>query len=99
MTNQKTLTVANEILRQLGGRRFQIMTGSNSFRGDDSSLTMNLKRNKARAKYLTIKLTSMDDYTLTWYNNKAEVIAIDEGIFCNMLQDVFTERTGIYTIL
>lgn len=47
------MTVANEILRQLGGNKFLVMTGANHLIGDTYSLSMKLPRNMSkRSQYL-----------------------------------------------
>ena len=52
------MTVANEILRQLGGNKFLVMTGANHLIGDTYSLSMKLPRNMSKANSLTIELMS-----------------------------------------
>ena len=96
------MEVANTILQQLGGNKFTVMTGSKNYRGDDKSLTMNLTRNKLSAKFLTITLEGDDTYTMLFQSmrkfeikTKAEI----KGVYCDMLQAIFTEQTGLYTHL
>ena len=48
------MTVANEILRQLGGREFIRMTGAKSLTGDASSLSMSIARNASGATRLKV---------------------------------------------
>ena len=97
------MEIAKEILRQLGGNRFTMMTGSKNYAADQNSLRMNLTRNKLKAKYLKITLTSMDDYTLEFFSmgknfNKIVKSTIN-GVYCDQLQTIFTEQTGLYTKL
>ena len=105
MSNEKNtnkMEVANEILRQLGGNKFKVMTGSKNFRGDANSVTMDLTRNKLGAKWLTVKLEGDDTYTMTFQSfRKFEVKLKAEikGVYCDMLQSIFTEQTGLYTSL
>jgi len=61
------LTVAKEILAQLGGRKFLLMTGCKDLVGDEKSLRMRLARNKSRANYLEITLGGDDLYTMRFY--------------------------------
>jgi len=98
------MNVANQILSQLGGNKFIAMTGSKNFGADESSLSMTLTKNKAKAKYLRIELTSMDTYNMIFRKeNKKEftfpVVAIFEGVYNDSLQKIFTEVTGLYTSL
>ena len=46
------MRVAEEILRQLGGNRFRVMTGAKNFSGTDNSLRMRIGRNKTNANYM-----------------------------------------------
>lgn len=105
------MTIANTILEQLGGARFIVMTGSKDFVGDKNSLTMKLARNASKANMLKITLTSMDDYTVEfyrysaghftksyeWKEAKRTTIRQFTGIYCDQLQELFTEVTGLYT--
>lgn len=94
------MKVANEILSQLGGKRFTVLTGSKNYRGDENSLTMDLTRNKLGAKWLTITLDSDDTYTMTFQSMRKFEIKLKaelKGVYCDMLQSIFTEQTGLYT--
>lgn len=98
------MNVAETILSQLGGRRFVFMTGSTNFmnvRGEDA-LIMRLAPNKSGAEYLKIKLTFMDDYTMTFVKenmetNRLETVVEKERIYCDQLEEMFTEVTGLET--
>lgn len=96
--------VATEILNQLGGRRFIAMTGSKNFVYDNESLTMKLCRNKAGAQYLNIKLNSLDLYDMVFcrFNSRTGekiVKAERNNLYNDMLQSVFTNITGLNTVL
>ena len=102
------------ILTQLGGRRFTAMTGSKNFMFADITesnpvfwLRMDLVRNKARVNRLKIYLNSDDTYTMCFYKqtikNYTDVVIINEVkfecVYCDQLQAIFTEVTGLYTSL
>ena len=106
--------VAKEILRQLGGSKFTVMTGSSKFLFADITetnknywLRMNLASNKAKVNRLKIILNGDDTYTMKFYRqtirNHTDVVITNEhtydGVYCDMLQDVFTDVTGLYTHL
>lgn len=99
------LTTANTILEQLGGRRFIMFTGSTNFVGDENSLTMRLKANKVKAKWLKITLTPMDVYLMEFIKEKKtngihegiEIVATRENVYCDQLEEVFEDVTGVYT--
>lgn len=106
--------VADEIFRQMGGNAFVAMTGSKNFVATENSLRMALVRNKSKANILTITLNANDTYTMefkkftpgrfnsktfTFTEDKETIIKKVEGVYCNMLQMIFTETTGLYTRL
>jgi hypothetical protein len=104
MTNtQANQQIAQEIYRQLGGNRFAVMTGSKNFAYDGAALQMHLARNKSTAKYLKITLEANDTYTMVFSkltkNYELVVVAEFEDLYADMLQDVFTSFTGLYTSL
>lgn len=98
------LQVATTILRQLGGARFMAMTGCRNPAGGANYLSLKLRRNKSGAGYLKVTLTPEDVYTMEFikYNTKTfepEVKVQKEGVYCDNLEEVFTEVTGLYTRL
>lgn len=101
--NTQTLNVATEILKQLGGNKFIAMTGSKNFIDGGNFLRMNLTKNKAKAKWLKITLNSMDTYDMSFFTADKEfnitVKAQFDGVYCDQLQDIFTQVTGLYTHL
>lgn len=103
-TIKKTdLTVATEILKQLGGRHFIAMTGCKNFFAEDYGLKMKLGRNNSGAQYLFITLNGLDLYDMQFLSIKrtGERVIRKEcnNIYCDMLQDTFTSVTGLYTHL
>ena len=103
MTTQTNMQIAQTILNQLGGNKFIAMTGSKNFGAGENYLSMNLTRNKIKAQYLTITLNSMDTYDMCFFSVDKQfnrtVKASIEGVYCDMLQDIFTQHTGLYTHL
>lgn len=108
------MTVAQEILSQLGGRRFIVMTGSKAILSSDNSITLKLVRNKSKANELKITLNGLDLYDMQFIYHKyptlnkrtwifEEEIKKDiktfKDIYCDQLQELFTEVTGLYTSL
>lgn len=96
-------TIASEILNQLGGNKFLVMTGSKNLVATGTGLRMTLTRNKAAAKYLLITLNGLDLYDVDFftvdknYNTKSK--AKFENVYCDQLKSLFTETTGLYTKL
>lgn len=98
MNNQ----IAKDILQQLGGNKFLVMTGTKNLLATENGLRMNLVRNTSGASVLSIELNSMDTYTLTFLkvkNYQPIEVAKEVGVYCDMLQERFTKITGLYTRL
>ena len=100
-------TIARTILEQIGGKRFAVMTGSRDFVDMGNGLRMSLARNKTSANRLDIiydggaDLYNMRFYRKTFskktFESKAKDVETHEGIFFDMLEEVFTQVTGLYT--
>ena len=96
--------VAATILEQLGGHKLIAMTGAHSFTTDGDSLTFKLPSTttKNRIKAVNITLTPMDDYKVTFYAMRGcnvRVVAEHQGIYCDQLQTIFEDETGLLTSL
>jgi hypothetical protein len=106
--------VAMEILKQLGGNKFLAMTGAKQLTYDNNSLNIKLPKNMSQANYLRITLNSLDTYDIRFYkvsggkmNMKTFVsspiinkdIKVLNGVYCDQLQEIFTNVTGMYTSL
>lgn len=94
--------VAKEILNQLGGNKFIVMTGAKNLLADSKSLTFKIMRNSKKITHLRIELNCLDTYDITFYNiprdktiNQYKVC----GIYADQLQGVFTSNTGLDTHL
>lgn len=107
INTKKTDMIAKTILEQIGGRRFAVMTGSKDFADMGNGLRMSLARNKTSANRLDIiydagaDLYNMRFYRKTFskktFESRTKDIATHEGIYCDMLEDMFTMVTGLYT--
>ena len=97
----------NKFIAMTGSKNFLSDNNGNT-------LLMNLTRNMSGANRLSITLTSMDDYTMKFYKVtggkmnmktfeftpvKTKDIKIIKGVYCDQLQEIFTENTGLYTKL
>ena len=99
-----TMSVAQEILSQLGGNRFIAMTGAKSFVGSGDSLTFKLPSGFAKdgINCVVITLTAMDDYIVEYLSiraGKVKAVAYSDGIYFDTLQKDFTAKTGLHTHL
>ena len=106
-TLRTTDMIAKTILQQIGGKRFVTMTGSRDFIDMGNGLRMSLARNKTSANRLDIiydggaDLYNMRFYRKTFskktFESRTKDIETHEGIYCDMLEEMFTMVTGLYT--
>jgi len=92
------LTVAKTILSQLGGERFVNMTGATNFVGSADSLTFKVGSNPKRVTHVRLTLTPDDLYDVTFFR-AGKGPQSQDGIHCEMLEEVFGTNTGLYTTL
>jgi hypothetical protein len=98
-----TMTVANEILTQLGGNRFVGMTGAKNILGGENYIMFSIPKGKDKSNKMRITLDfASDTYTVETFSIR--------GIECNakttldmvygdQLRAVFTSITGFDTSL
>ena len=106
------MSIGQTIYEQLGGGRFAFITGAKKFLTHDNWLSFRIGRNGSKANYVKITLTPMDTYTvefkrismprfnsktLSFSEYKETLIEKREDVYCDQLQDVFTEVTGLVT--
>jgi hypothetical protein len=100
--------IAEEILRQLGGGRFRAMTGATDFTVIPNGLRFKVGSNSKRVNAMEIILDPSDTYTVKamWVQMSRKTFEVtttvrDEmsDVYNDMLQDVFTRMTGMYTRL
>jgi hypothetical protein len=103
------MEVANEILRQLGGRQFLALTGARNLVGGDNSLSMQVSASaqvplKNRCTHVRITLDSSDTYTVEFMKFSRKTLEFTECskhemVYCDGLQDLFEAQTGLYVTL
>lgn len=113
MTN-RNMEIANEIFRQLGGNRFMAMTGAKNFMAIDNGLQFQLPARFAKngINVVRITLNDLDLYDVEYGMNTRKkdkdlgimvpdykVIKTEENIYNDMLQERFTDVTGLQTRL
>lgn len=99
-TSRSSMEIANTILDQLGGNRFQVMTGAASFTATGQGLSMLLPSSltKNRIRGIRIELAGDDTYTISAYSIRGvDRRLADErtGVHCENLQSVFEDVTGL----
>lgn len=97
------MKVAQTILEQLGGNKFVVMTGCKNFLAVENGINMKLTRNKCKAQWLRITLNGKDLYDMKFYSadkelNKTTKVEFND-VYCDQLQSLFTQATGLYTSL
>lgn len=102
MTHNRMIT--ETILQQLGGGRFVVMTGAKNLAEVDRGLGFMLPGNLTRDGINAVKivLDPSDTYTVKFMKmtrTKLTVIKEVSDVYCDMLQDVFEDATGLYTHL
>jgi hypothetical protein len=96
---------AEEVLQQLGGRKFIAMTGAKNFVKNDKDKSITFKIGggaKNSINYVKITLTSMDVYNVDFIKVRGtdiKTIATAKGVYNDKLQSIFTKYTGLYTSL
>jgi len=100
-TAAANMAVATTILEQLGGKRFVAMTGAKNFLAVDSGLRFRVPTSRG-INCVSITLEPSDTYRLTAYRVRGTTVtkvATRDGVYCDVLAEVFTRVTGLYTRL
>jgi hypothetical protein len=98
------MTVATTIIDQLGGNRFIAMTGANRFYAFPDGVSFRIPTRSAKngINSVMITLTPDDLYDVEFGTVRAmkyTVKSAHKGIYFDMLQELFTAETGLYTHL
>ena len=113
MNTTAEMGVAQTILAQLGGRRFMAMTGARRFVGDGRALRFRLPGTggfvRGGINFVRITLNDLDTYDVEFIRLRSvtarrhveefEVVAAHDGIYADMLCEVFESETGLRTSL
>lgn len=101
-TKEEKQYLWKEILRQLGGNKFKVMTGAKNFVGGENGIGFKFGRNASKSNYVCIDLNSMDTYDVT-FKHIRKFEAIEDktfnGIYCDQLDGIFSSYTGMATRL
>lgn len=122
-------TIAREIINQLGGNHFAVMTGAKQFIAIENGVKFMIGRNASKANMVQVILRGDDTYTLQFWKKGAlpntvailrksktsdeffemleaakkraepQMLKEYEGVYCDMLRDLFTSYTKMYTSL
>lgn len=107
-TEQNQIQVAQEILNQLGGNKFKMMTGAKEIYATERGLQMKIGRNAAGINKVVIELNQYDLYDMkflkvsiskkTW-DCTVTTVAQYNSIYGDVMRELFTVETGLYTSL
>ena len=103
-TREKRIEIANTIISQLGGNKFKVMTGAKDIFALESGVSFKVPATmtKNRINYIRVWLNSMDLYDVEFWSYRGmsgRKVAEHNGIYDDMLQDIFTTETGLNTSL
>lgn len=91
------------LIRQLGGHHFIAMTGAKNFTHSKNTVGFRLGRGAMDSiNYVKVTLDPSDTYTMTFMRirgAKVTVVGSASDVYCDQLQTVFTDITGLYTTL
>ena len=87
-----------EVFKQLGGRRFMMMTGAKNFvySNKDNFLTFKIGRNASKANYVKITLTPDDLYTMEFIRVTSPRLNHKTGTFTKGKRTVLEKREGLW---
>jgi hypothetical protein len=94
------MTIASQILQQLGGNKFIVMTGATCY-SDGNTLVVKFKGSKI-ANIMYVILNSMDTYDVKFCKFRGldvKTIKEVERAYSDMLKSIFEKTTGLYTSL
>lgn len=97
------MTIAATILSQLGGNKFLAMTGAKNLINCGEGLRFSIP-NSNGINRVEITLDCDDTYRVTFskYNSRkltTLIVHTVAGVYADMLQELFTNQTGLYTRL
>ena len=98
------MSIAKEILSQLGGNRFVAMTGAKNFGDTGNGLAFQIPASltKKRINAVKIILDASDTYTVRFLritSKELKTISEYSMIYCDQLGDLFETETGLLTHL
>lgn len=97
------MSVSQTIFEQLGGKRFQLMTGARELVGSVDGLQFKIGKNSSKATHVNIYYDDAEDLYLVqfWKMTPKRMTLLKEyhGVYNDQLTGLFTEVTGLYTNL
>lgn len=90
------MEIATEIARQIGGRAFYMM-GTRSRVAVDNGLWFDV-RGSVRVNRVQVTLDASDTYTVKFMKQRGQTcktVSESDGVYCDMLQGVIEQATGL----
>jgi hypothetical protein len=98
-----SLAVEKEILSQLGGPRFIVMTGASNLVGGNNTLAFKVGKNDKKVTHVRVTLEPSDTYKVEFLKivgtKKPVNLYTAEDVYAEDLQRVFTNHTLLDTHL
>ena len=98
VTEKLDKTQASELLKQLGGNKFIMMTGAKNFTFGSNGLAFKIGRNAKAVNYVVIDLNGKDLYDMKFQKGTRVLNKVND-VYNDQLQKMFTKYTGMYTSL
>ena len=95
MTNKE---VAKTIMQQIGGMALG-MIGARQYVAIDQGLRFKTGRNSKGVGMITVELTPADDYTVKFYSSRGTLKSEHKERYCDELEMLIAEETGLVTAL
>ena len=96
------MTTANEILNQLGGNKFIVMTGATCYTDNNGQTLITKFKGSKVANIMYVTLNSMDLYDVKICKYKGLNVKIVKEVtnaYNDMLKSIFENTTGLRTSL
>lgn len=102
-TRNDNVAIARTILTQLGGGRFKAMTGASQFMTIENGLRIKFPNRAAgMPNMVTITLRDDDTYKMEFHRLRGSKVTLTDGfsgVYCDQLQPLFEDATGLYVSL
>ena len=100
MEKEQRKEIAQTIINQLGGRRFMLMTGVKQFIMEECGVSFKIGRNGSKSNHVVVEYDyGRDLYNLVFgkiYNGTYKELERTDGIYFDMLEELFENYTGLY---
>lgn len=104
LDREESLAIARTIIDQLGGGMFRLMTGCKdvvALQDGCGGVQFKIGRNSKGISIVKIELLPSDTYRVQFLRKYRGLKVVDaaEGVFCDELQSLFEEKTGMCAYL